>query len=205
MNSLLSPRINSLRQLPFVALVIVVCTVVFLTLFFSNLDAIAWWFMPDNAQELWTPGGIWQLWTPIFVHYTLLHLLTNLYLWWMFAVPIEQQSRVELIVLALIAAAISNACQYLAAGARFGGLSGVVYALLGYVAVEYYLAKMPRFKLDPVLALLMLIMLPLAATGVLGKFANYAHMSGLLCGILCAGLRLILLQQVTCHRIRLFP
>jgi len=163
----------------------------------SGLDAISLWFVPETLNELFEPFAPWRLWTPTFVHYTLPHLAVNLYLWYLFASKIEYESRLELHILVIVSAAIANACQWWFSGPNFGGLSGVVYALMSYLYLMHRFAGKTNYRIDKNLALVMLALIPLSATGWLGQFSNYAHIAGLISGALLACLYLAIIVAVS--------
>lgn len=176
----------SILEYPLVALVLIISCIPFYILTNSGLDALSSWFMPKSLAELVAPFSIWRIWTPTFVHYTWPHIIPNLLLWWIFASKIENQSRIELVILFVIIAACSNMVQWWFQGAKFGGLSGVIYGLMGYLWVLQHFAGKHNYRFDPVITVLMLAAIPLSALGFLDQFATYAHISGLLCGILLA-------------------
>ena len=68
----------------------------------------------------------------------------------------------------------------------FGGLSGVVYGLLGYLVVVHRLRPRRAYRLPPALPVLLIGLLAVMATGVTEPFglavANGAHLGGLLTG-----------------------
>lgn len=160
------------------------CCIPYALLQMRGLSAIGLWFMPDKLSAL-QGVAITRLFTPAFVHYTVLHLLTNVVLWWMFASQIEARSRCGLVLLAVLAAGVTNLLQWYVGGPKFGGLSGVVYALLGYLWLTNR-CRGAQFQLDPLIGWGMLALIPLAATGWFGKFSNMAHVSGLVFGALVA-------------------
>lgn len=160
---------------------VAVCCLVFALLQFTGLRGIDGLFMPASGQSL--SAKPWSLITPVFVHYTVFHIVTNLYLWWLLARQIETFSTLELANVALLCGVLGNLCQWLMVSPYFGGLSGVVYGVLGYVWVTVRRGVRP-FRVDPVLAIIMVALIPLAATGKLGKYATYAHLGGLLVGAL---------------------
>lgn len=187
--------LNDIKRHPLTVLALVVCGVFFILLQTYNLHALSGWFMPATHAELLQPSHIWKLWTPMFVHYTPIHLLTNAALWWILASRIEKESSLKLLYVVLVAAAVSNYCQWYFRGPNFGGLSGVVYALLGYVWLMYRFGGKQHYRFDPILGILLLILIPVAATGYFGKFSDFAHLSGLLCGCVLAGIEWLHLKH----------
>ena len=89
----------------------------------------------------------------------------------------------------MFAAATSNGLQWWVSGPYFGGLSGVVYALLSYLWILGRYGGHRRYRVDPVLGIILLAMLPLAGTGIFGEFANSAHIGGLVSGAALAVIR----------------
>ena len=119
-------------------------------------------------------------------------LIPNLLLWWLFATKIEKESKVELVFISIVIAACSNWSQWYFESPKFGGLSGIVYGLMGYLWVLQRFAGKDVYRFDPVIAILMLVAVPIGIAGLLGQFANYAHIGGLLCGITLAFCAMIL-------------
>ncbi|MFT6287489.1 MAG: GlpG protein [Alcanivorax sp.] len=136
-----------------------------------------------------TDGQYWRLVTPAFLHFGWLHIVFNsLWLW-------ELGSKVErtmgggnMLGLFLVIATVSNSVQFLFGGAAiFGGMSGVVYGLLGYCWVG---AKVqPRWQFQPATPIMLfmvgwLVICMLGVVEVLGfgAIANAAHVGGLLAG-----------------------
>jgi len=134
-------------------------------------------------------GQYWRLITPVFLHFSWLHIVFNcLWLW-------ELGGRVEMVMghfnmlmLFLVIAVVSNASQYEFGGAvLFGGMSGVVYGLLGFSWVAPMLQ--PAWRIQPARAVIILMVgwLVVCMAGVVevlgfGAIANAAHVGGLLCG-----------------------
>ncbi|HAD47374.1 MAG TPA: rhomboid family intramembrane serine protease, partial [Idiomarina sp.] len=74
--------------------------------------------------------------------------------------------------------------QYVVSGPNFGGLSGVVYGLLGFCWLYSFGRRTPLW-LPPGLIVFMVGWLILGYTGVLWvNIANEAHLAGLLSGCL---------------------
>lgn len=172
--------LNTLNRYPLLLLVGVLSCLAYLALLMGGLGAISDLFLPRRAAAFW--NSPWQLWTPTFVHYTALHLVTNLLCWGYLAAQIERHSRALLLTLLLLAGGIANLCQWLISGPDFGGLSAVVYAALGYLWLTLRLAPTAPYRLDRILALALLVLIPVTATGAFGKYAIIAHVTGLVCG-----------------------
>jgi GlpG protein len=130
-------------------------------------------------------GQVWRLVTPIFIHFGLLHLLFNM-LWLLdLGNLIEARSGPrKLAAMVLVFAVLSNLGQYSYAGPRFGGMSGVVYGLFGYVWLRGKLDPRSGLSMDPTTALLMLAWFFLGLTNWVAPLANVAHATGLGLGLL---------------------
>ena len=88
-----------------------------------------------------------------------------------------------LILFVLLTGAASNIAQFYVSGPAFGGMSGVVYALLGYVWMQSKFNPWSPFVLHKVTVQMMLIWLVLGFTGIIGGMANFAHLGGLAAGV----------------------
>jgi len=130
-------------------------------------------------------GQIWRLVTPIFIHFGVLHIFFNM-LWLrdLGSMVEARESTGKLALLVIALAAGSNALQYLAHGPVFGGMSGVVYGLLGYIWIRGKFDPGSGLFLHQSTVMMMLIWFVACFTGVLGAVANYAHAGGL--GLGCA-------------------
>jgi GlpG protein len=147
---------------------------------FSFDGGIAW----DNSLPEIRHGEIWRLITPIFLHFNVLHILFNM-LWLRdLGSMIEgRQSPVYLLVLVVVIAAGSNTAQfYFGHSPMFGGMSGVVYGLLGYIWLRGKFDPGSGLFLHPSTVTMMLIWLVACYTGILGPIANTTHLVGLLMG-----------------------
>jgi membrane associated rhomboid family serine protease len=123
--------------------------------------------------------------TPIFIHFGLLHILFNSLWLWELGGAIERTSQAwKLGVLVLVIGLLSNLAQYFYAGPYFGGMSGVVYGLLGYVWAQGRFNPAARLVLNQSVMAMMMIWFVLCWTGWLGPVANMAHSAGLLAGLL---------------------
>ena len=133
----------------------------------------------------------WRLITPMFIHFSLTHLIFNSLWIYILGREIEQlDGKIIFIFLILFTSISSNYLQYSFSGpSLFGGLSGVVYGLLGYCFVSETFLRTNKFSFPPAIYLFMFFWLLIGFTGFLdllgfGKIANFAHLGGLLSGIL---------------------
>ena len=132
---------------------------------------------------------LWRFISPIFIHFNLPHILFNgLWIWVVGAAIEQRQHSYVLVFIVLLSAVISNIAQYYVSGPVFGGLSGVVYAIISYA---WLWDKRHSRKLGVVSNALMGFMLAWLALGYsglltqlgLGSIANTAHLAGLLSGL----------------------
>ena len=176
----------------------------------SNNTLMSWLVFQDTrigAQDIlyavasvddMTGGQWWRILTPIFLHFSLLHLVFN-GLWLIeFGRRIERlQSHLRLLVVIVVTGIISNLCQYIyEPSILFGGLSGVVYGLFGYCWLcGYWESRDTKSSLQgiappPGIAPFLLFWLLLCMSGILSlvdiHVANAAHIGGLLSGLLLA-------------------
>jgi GlpG protein len=130
-------------------------------------------------------GQVWRLITPIFIHYGPLHLLFNM-LWLsdLGAMVEKRQGMLKLAVLVLILAIGSNLGQYWVDGPFFGGMSGVVYGLFGYIWLRGQCDPASGLTLSPTTVWMMLAWYFLCLFGFIGHVANTAHTVGLVLGVL---------------------
>ncbi|MFQ2525587.1 rhomboid family intramembrane serine protease GlpG [Aeromonas caviae] len=140
-------------------------------------------FHPTLAQ--FTDWQAWRYVTPAFIHFSVLHLVFNLLWWWYLGGQIEQRlGSGKLFILLIVGAALPNIAEFFASGPRFGGLSGVVYALLGYSWLRTRLQPDCGLAMPPALMGFMLVWLVLGFLDMLGTpTANLAHLAGLLIGL----------------------
>jgi len=130
-------------------------------------------------------GQVWRLVTPIFIHMGFLHILFNM-LWLKDLGTVLERHLGNLYYLALILviAVVSNLGQYFLAGPSFGGMSGVVYGLLGYVWIRDRFDPNSGLSLNQSVVSMMLFWFVLCWTGIIGHVANWAHTFGLASGML---------------------
>jgi GlpG protein len=108
-------------------------------------------------------------------------------MWWLrdLGSMIEaRQSTLQLALLVLVTTAGSNLGEYwFGHTAVFGGMSGVLYALLGYIWMRGKFDPGSGLFLHPSTVTMMLIWLVVCYTGYIGPIANAAHLVGLAIGM----------------------
>lgn len=137
-------------------------------------------FLPDVFQQ----GEFWRLLTPVFLHFGMLHLLFNMMWLYQLGCLIEaRQGTVRLLLLVVVTGIFSNVAQYFIGGPQFGGMSGVVYALAGYVWIRGKHDRASGLFLNQQSVTILLIWLVVCFTGLVGPVANFAHLGGLVSGM----------------------
>ena len=129
-------------------------------------------------------GQIWRLVTPIFLHFGLMHLVFNLL--WLKDLGGLMERRFgwkHYLLFLLITAALSNVGQYIQSGPMFGGLSGVVYGLLGFVWIRGKVDPFSGVYLHPTTVTMMIVWYVVCLVGLVGHVANTVHTIGLLAGV----------------------
>ncbi len=141
--------------------------------------------LPEIAR-----GQIWRLLTPVFLHaslaagYGILHLLFNM-LWLrdLGGMMEKAQGASGLLVKVLVLGILSNTAQFITSGPAFGGMSGVVYGLLGYIWIRGRMDLTSGLYVGSQTMLLMTFWFFLCLSGAMGPIANAAHLGGLLAGL----------------------
>jgi GlpG protein len=137
-----------------------------------------------GLQEIFG-GQIWRVVTPIFLHFGVFHLLFNM-LWLLDLGSLleNRQSPGRLAIKILLIAAVSNLAQYWWTGSpNFGGMSGVVYGLFGYIWVRGKLDPRCGLQIDSTSVILMTVWFFVCITGAVGPVANMCHGAGLAMGL----------------------
>ena len=137
-------------------------------------------------------GQLWRLVTPMFLHFSIFHIVFNMLWTWELGRIIEWQQGAWLLAALIFGISmVSNLAQYLVSGPLFGGMSGVIYGLFGYIWIQSLTNPRFRIRLNPVIIKLMLGWFVLCWSGLLERFfglavANTAHSAGLASGVVMA-------------------
>ncbi|WP_114717379.1 rhomboid family intramembrane serine protease GlpG, partial [Vibrio cholerae] len=183
-----SPNLLSLIKAKagvFTLFIMALCIIIFTLQTFGAGDAV---FNALHFPAL--AGQQWQIWRWVshaLLHFSVMHIAFNLLWWWQFGGDLEQRlGSVRLIKLFVVSAIISGAGQYWVEGANFGGLSGVVYALAGYLWILGQRAPQLGLSIPRSLMGFMLIWLVLGYVQPFMAIANTAHLAGLISGVVLA-------------------
>ncbi|MFL2730614.1 MAG: rhomboid family intramembrane serine protease [Gammaproteobacteria bacterium] len=187
----------------FIWLIVLACFVSFFSSFGSKLNLIEPIFFNkflisfnqiqfyDFKTTFILNNEWWRLISPMLIHFSPTHLIFNCL--WIYILGKEIESfdgKLLFLILILTTSASSNYAQYAFSGpAIFGGLSGVVYGLLGFCFVQETFSRINKYSFPPAIYLFMFIWLFIGFTGFLdllgfGKIANFAHLGGLISGII---------------------
>ncbi|SDJ94835.1 rhomboid family intramembrane serine protease [Billgrantia gudaonensis] len=188
------------RQAPVTASTLALCLLVFAAMgLFGDLVVALLTIVPvgvangslavGSLGEAVTSGQVWRLLSPAFLHFGWMHLIFNMLWLWYFGRQVEalHGSRRMLAVL-LIAGIGANLAQYAAGTVLFGGMSGVDFALLGYVWLMSRRVPSSGFFVPQMLVVFMLgwmvfTMTDAASLVGFGNVANEAHLGGLVVGL----------------------
>jgi GlpG protein len=165
-------------------LLILICLISFAVMSLSGVNNYMLWFSFAPLSELTQSHQWWRLLTPIAIHFSATHLVFNLvWLWYLGGrIEVELSSKALLIVV-LSTALVSNYGQFITDGNAFGGMSGVVYGLLGFCWIYGHIHPRTNIQLSKAIVGFMLIWLIIGYADVLWvNMANTAHLAGLLSG-----------------------
>ncbi len=145
-----------------------------------------------SLRSLTESHQYWRVLSPVLIHFGSLHLVFNLLWLWVLGLRIEGlHGPMRMLTLVIFVGCTSSIAQFMVSGPLFGGLSGIVYGLLGYIWLWQRLDPRARFDIPPGIMIFMVVWLLLGFGGVLtamglGAVANTAHGTGLAGGLLLA-------------------
>lgn len=202
---------RALRHQPITTLMVVISIIVYSVfalqpypdnlLFYQNfmvLSPEAWPNINDSLHLHIALAAVlhehewWRLVTPIFLHFGFIHIAFNMTWLWAFGKYIERdEGSLYWVGLVALWSIVSNLAQLFYGGPAFGGMSGVVYAIMGYLWVEQVTG---RRRVPVIPGWLLFVAILWALWGVINSMgvddhlniiepmANAAHFGGLLAG-----------------------
>ena len=144
------------------------------------IPGLPWWQRLVEVRH----GQVWRLITPIFLHFGPMHFFFNMLWLWDLGNSVEKRQGTFFFgMFILVVAILSNVAQFAISGPNFGGMSGVVYALLGYVWMKSRYDSASGYFLHSATVVMMSIWFFLGFTGFTGNIANTVHAVGLGVGV----------------------
>ena len=194
LNNLYQPLILSAIAISFLSnfgsAVAIIEPLTFTKISISNQGFIS--FM-SAQQTFFSENEWWRLITPMFLHFSFAHLAFNCLWIYVLGEKIERiDGKFIFLLLIIFSGIFSNLLQYTwTSSSLFGGLSGVIYGMLGYCLIMEMESNYDRYGLPPGLYLFMVVWLILGFLGILdlfgfGSVANFAHLGGMLSGLMFA-------------------
>jgi GlpG protein len=148
-----------------------------------------------QIQFIATEGQYWRLITPVFLHFGWLHITFNsLWTWELGGLVEKRLGSPLLLALVFLCGVGSNVAQFWYGGpSLFGGMSGVVYALMGFCWIYNLLCPAAGLQIPKGILIFMLGWLVFGMVGStealgFGSIANAAHLVGLLLGCVGGGI-----------------
>ena len=182
------PFLATLRENagPFTLGILVITILVFLLMSIIGDQPVMIWLAWPYDPSL--KFDVWRYFTHALMHFSVLHILFNLLWWWYLGGTVEKRlGSGKLVVITVISALLSGFVQYHFSGPWFGGLSGVVYALMGYAWLRGERDPQSGVFLPRGLIGFALIWLIAGWVDLFGmSIANGAHVAGLLVGLAMA-------------------
>jgi GlpG protein len=151
----------------------------------------------NHLDDIWS-GQVWRLVTPIFIHFGLMHLAFNMLMLLSLGGQVESsRGPWRYLLLVLLFAIASNLGQYylgrpilangniiLRSSPLFGGMSGVLYGLFGYMWMKARFEPRLGLAMPNETVVILVGWFFLCLVGVIPNVANAAHGVGLLLGLL---------------------
>lgn len=160
-------------------------------------ESLYWW-PKSNLNDVRNQWQVWRLITPIFIHLHFFHLLFNMLCLWDMGRTLERfMGWWRFLLFVLFTAVLSNLAQYylgslgLVDGSvvserspAFGGISGVCYALFGFLWIRAVYDRRCGLVILPGTVVMMIGWFFLCMTGAVGAIGNMAHLVGLVLGMM---------------------
>ncbi len=145
---------------------------------------------PDDAAASLKQGEVWRVITPIFIHHGMLHLALNMFMLVSFGRVVERwvgtpYFAIMVVVLAILPNLLQGlAPEWMHGNPAFGGISGVLFGLFGYVWVRSSMNPMLGISIPFPMAIILIALIVIGLSGVVPNwpFADLCHLGGLLVG-----------------------
>lgn len=175
---------------PLTLVMLLLCAGVYLASIVGAWPTIAQSLRIFPLSQLAESHEWWRLITPAFIHFSILHVVFNLLWWTVLGKQIERTlGTTMLFVVFAVSALASNVAQLQIDGPNFGGLSGVVYAQMGFVWICGWLRPQWGLMLPKPIIGFMLFWLVMGYADILWvSMANTAHTIGLVSGCALAAI-----------------
>lgn len=146
-------------------------------------------FSTERGNEI-AAGQYWRLFTPVFLHFGIVHFAFNLLGLYVVGTRLEPLTgSVAFVLLTVVTGVVGNVAQFALGGSVFfGGMSGVLMALVGFALAWRILWPQRDPGLPAGVYVVCIGVTLLGFTGGLdgmtggGGLANWAHLGGLLAG-----------------------
>jgi GlpG protein len=140
-------------------------------------------FLPEVLS-----GQVWRLITPIFIHFGPTHLIFNMLVLFDMGRIIElAQGTKRVALLVLIIGIGSNLGQYIFGTPYFGGMSGVLYGMVGYIWLRSQCDPTSGLMISSMTLVMMLAWFFLCLFDIIPGVANGTHAVGLVMGMIWGG------------------
>lgn len=168
------------------SLIEVICLAFYLVMLVPDINdlmirALGWLGMGQVTEGF----ELYRVITPIFLHFGIFHIAFNLVMFEAFGRPIERHfGAFKLGYIVISIAIVSNILQMIFTpyGAVFGGMSGVVYGLIGYMGILSFRQDLPEdLRLPQGLLLVSIIFIGIGF--FFSGIANLCHVGGMALGI----------------------
>lgn len=181
-------KFQSVKHTPFTLVIFIACCTVYGISLFGGFSLVRELLFFIDLGTMAETSQWWRLITPAFIHFSEVHIIFNLLWWWTLGGQLEKRFGTSgLLTLFLLASLTSNLAQYWTSGTNFGGLSGVVYALVGFVWWCGWLRPQWGIALPKPVVGFLLVWLLIGYADILWiNMANTAHTVGLVSGCFAA-------------------
>lgn len=151
----------------------------------------------DNGLDNILHGEVWRLVTPIFIHIGPFHLVFNVLALHVLGNQFEaRRGTWRMAVFCVVTGILSNSAQFFVSGPGFGGMSGVLFGLFGYIWMKSKFDPASGMYIHPQNIAFMIGWFFLCMTGWVGDIGNAAHTVGLAVG-LAVGAAPVLWKKLT--------